>query len=71
MLLLIFLQSALDAQWLAHKVQMYFTSQDDHREKFLKTVHVFPDKFDHVTVVKELNSETESGVLTGSVNEKE
>ena len=70
-LFLISLQSVLDAQWLAYQVQMYYASQGDHREEILKTFNVFPEKFDHMTVVKELNSEIESGVLTGSVNEKE
>ena len=65
------LQSVLDAQWLAYQVQMYYASQGDHREEILKTFNVFPEKFDHMTVVKELNSEIESGVLTGSVKEKE
>ena len=70
-LFLISLQSVLDAQWLAYQVQMYYASQGDHREEILKTFNVFPEKFDHMTVVKELNSEIESGVLTGSINEKE
>ena len=61
----------LDAQWLAYQVQMYYASQGDHREEILKTFNVFPEKFDHMTMVKELNSEIESGVLTGSINEKE
>ena len=65
------LQSVLDAQWLAYQVQMYYASQGDRREEILKTFNVFPEKFDHMTVVKELNSEIESGVLTGSVKEKE
>jgi len=65
------LQSVLDAQWLAYQVQMYYASQGDRREEILKTFNVFPEKFDHMTVVKELNSEIESGVLTGSVKERE
>ncbi|XP_020600977.1 ATP synthase mitochondrial F1 complex assembly factor 1-like [Orbicella faveolata] len=63
--------SVLDAQWLAYQVQMYYASQGDRREEILKTFNVFPEKFDHMTVVKELNSEIESGVLTGSVKERE
>ena len=65
------LQSVLDAQWLAYQVQMYYASEGDRREEILKTFNVFPEKFDHMTVVKELNSEIESGVLTGSVEDKE
>ena len=70
-LFLISLQSVLDAQWLAYQVQMYYASQGDHREEILKTFNVFPEKFDHMTVLKELNSEIEIGDLTGSVKEKE
>lgn len=63
-------QSVLDAQWLAYQVQMYYASEGYRREEILKTFNVFPEKFDHMTVVKELNSEIESGVVTGSVKEK-
>ena len=70
-LFLISLQRVLDAQWLAYQVQMYYASQGDHREAILKTFNVFPEKFDHMTVVKELNSKMESSVLTGSVKENE
>ena len=70
-LFLIFLQSVLDTQSLAYQVQIHYASKGDHREDILKIFNVFPEKFDHMTVAKELNSETENGVLTGSVNEKE
>lgn len=62
--------SVLDAQWLAYQVQMYYASESDRREKILKTFNIFPDKFDHMTVVQELNAEIESGVMTGTLNEK-
>ena len=65
------LQSVLDAQWLAYQVQMYYASESDRREEILKTFNIFPEKFDHMTVVKELNAEIESGVVTASVKEKE
>ncbi|CAH3026389.1 unnamed protein product [Porites evermanni] len=57
--------SVLDAQWLAYQVQMYYASESSHREEILKTFNVFPDKFDHMTVVNELSAEIESGVLQG------
>ncbi|CAH3026387.1 unnamed protein product [Porites evermanni] len=57
--------SVLDAQWLAYQVQMYYASESSHREEILKTFNVFPDKFDHMTVVNELSAEIESGVLKG------
>ena len=58
-------QSVLDAQWLAYQVQMFYASESSHREEILKTLNVFPDKFDHMTVVNELSAEIESGVLKG------
>lgn len=58
-------QSVLDAQWLAYQVQMYYASESSQREEILKTFNVFPDKFDHMTVVNELSAEIESGVLKG------
>lgn len=58
--------SVLDAQWLAYQVQMYYATDNDHREEILKTFNRFPDKFDHMSVIQELNAEIESGVLTGS-----
>ena len=64
-------QSVLDAQWLAYQVQMYYASESDRREEILKTFNIFPEKFDHMTVVNELNAEIESGVVTASVKEKE
>lgn len=64
------MQSVLDAQWLAYQVQMYYASESDRREDILKTFNIFPDKFDHMTVVRELNSEIESGVTIGTLNEK-
>ena len=64
------LQSVLDAQWLAYQVQMYYASESDRREEILKSFNIFPEKFDHMTVVKELNTEIESGVVTASVKEK-
>ena len=64
-------QSVLDAQWLAYQVQMYYASESDRREEILKTFNIFPEKFDHMTVVTELNAEIESGVVTASVKEKE
>ncbi|KAL9951023.1 hypothetical protein ACROYT_G043613 [Oculina patagonica] len=63
--------SVLDAQWLAYQVQMYYASEGDRREEILKTFNIFPEKFDHMTVVKELNAEIESGVMTASVKEKD
>ena len=65
------LQSVLDAQWLAYQVQMYYASESDRREEILKTFNIFPENFDHMTVVKKLNAEIESGVVTASVKEKE
>ena len=50
---------------------MYYASKGDHKEEILKIFNFFLKKFDHMTVAKELNSETKSGVLTGSVNQKE
>ena len=64
-------QSVLDAQWLAYQVQMYYASESDRREEILKTFNTFQEKFDHMTVVEELNAEIESGVVTASVKEKE
>ena len=61
-------QSVLDAQWLAYQVQMYYASESDRREEILKSFNIFPEKFDHMTVVKELNAEVESGVVTASVD---
>ena len=69
-LFLFLIQSVLDAQWLAYQVQMYYASESDRREEILKTFNIFPDKFDHMTVVRELNSEIESGVTIGTLNEK-
>lgn len=69
-LFLFLIQSVLDAQWLAYQVQMYYASESDRREDILKTFNIFPDKFDHMTVVRELNSEIESGVTIGTLNEK-
>ena len=69
-LFLFLMQSVLDAQWLAYQVQMYYASESDRREEILKTFNIFPDKFDHMTVVRELNSEIESGVTIGTLNEK-
>ena len=65
------LQSVLDVQWLAYQVQMYYASESDRREEILKTFNIFLEKFDHMTVVKELNAEIERGVVTASVKEKE
>ena len=62
------LQSVLYAQWLGYQVQMYYASESDRREEILKTFNIFPEKFDHMTVVKELNAEIESGVVTASVD---
>ena len=64
-------QSVLDAQWLAYQVQMYYASNSRHREEILKTFNRFPDKFDHMMVVRELNSEVESGALTGALKNKD
>ena len=61
----------LDAQWLAYQVPMYYASESDRKEEILKTFDIFREKFDHMTVVKELNAEIESGVVTASVKEKE
>ena len=69
-LFLFLIQSVLDAQWLAYQVQMYYASESDRRDEILKTFNIFPDKFDHMTVVRELNSEIESGVTIGTLNEK-
>lgn len=60
----------LEAQWLAYQVQMYYASEGDRREEILKTFNIHPDNFDHMTVVQELNAEIESGVMTGTLNEK-
>ena len=54
------LQSVLDVQWLAYQVQMYYASESDRSEEILKTFNIFPEKFDHMTVVKELNAVIES-----------
>lgn len=56
----------MDAQWLAYQVQMYYASENNHREELLKTFNRFPDKFDHMSVVHELNDEIESGVSKAS-----
>ena len=68
------LQSVLDAQWLtyqADQVQMYYASESDRRKEILKTFNIFPEKFDHMTVVKESNAEIQSGVVTASIKENE
>ena len=56
---------------MAYQVQMYYASESNRREEILKTFNVFPEKFDHMIVVKELNAEIDSGVVTGSLKEKE
>ena len=60
------LQSVVDAQWLAYQLQMYYASESDRREEILKTFNRFPDKFDHMSVINELNAEIQSGTLGGS-----
>lgn len=58
--------SVVDAQWLAYQLQMYYASESDRREEILKTFNRFPDKFDHMSVINELNAEIQSGTLAGS-----
>lgn len=60
------LQSVVDAQWLAYQLQMYYASESDRREEILKTFNRFPDKFDHMSVINELNAEIQNGTLAGS-----
>jgi len=45
---------------------MYYASDSNRREEILKTFNIFPDKFDHMAVVHELNAEIESGVVMGT-----
>ncbi|EDO44321.1 predicted protein, partial [Nematostella vectensis] len=56
--------SVVDAQWLAYQIQMYYASDSAERESLLHTFNIEPNKFDHMSVVEQLNNEIASGAIT-------
>ena len=48
--LLVYIQSAIEAQYLANQVQLYYASKDSSRHELLEKFNLYPDKFDYTKV---------------------
>lgn len=52
-----------DAQWLGYQVQMYYASDNAAKEDLLRMFNKEPNNFDHMNVIKLLESEIASGAI--------
>lgn len=58
-----FFQSVIDAQWLGTQVQMYYASENPERLRLLRLFNQEPEKFDHISVIDQLDQEMSSGAF--------